>query len=219
MAKVSAPSSLTLASRSKLKTTGSNATRLGGFVPGVVYGHGQAPLAVTIATKILEDIVVAKAVSHVFDAQIDGAKDSVMIKSIERHPISRKALSVDFQRVGKNETVHRAVPVHAIGTSEGEKNEGGVRDVVLHEVTISGAADTLPDHVDIDVTKMHVGDHVSAAEVVLPKGVHMDTDGSAILVSVEASKTAQVVAEDEAAAPTPEPAVPVVGDEAASAAE
>ncbi len=223
MAKAVAPSSLVLEARTKIKTTGANATRLDGSIPGVVYGHGAAPLSVAIAAKVLEDIVLAKAVSHIFDATIDGASDSVMIRSIDRHPISRKALSVDFQRVGKNETIHRAVPVHAVGVSDGEKNAGGVKDVVMHEIEISGPANVLPDAVDVDVTALGVGGHITAGDVKLPKGVTLMTDASAILVSIEASKTAELVAEDEAAAaaaePTPEPVPEIVGESATDSAE
>ncbi len=214
MPKVAAPTSIVLTARTKRKTTGANATRQDGLVPGVVYGHGAAPLAIGVTAKTLEDIVITKSQAHIFDATIDGVADSVMIRSIERHPISRRALSVDFQRVGKHESIHRSVTVHTVGISSGEKKQGGVKDIVSHEVTLTGPADVLPDTLEVDITALNVGDHITAAQIKLPDGVHMDTDGATIIVAIEASKTADLVAGDEAAAAAAAPEAAPAADAA-----
>ncbi len=104
MAKKHTLTTLTLDAREGAGTTKSQALRKTGKVPGVVYGHGD-PTPVAVDAKQLAELLLSGNRSHIVEAMVAGKPDSVLIRKIEAHPLSRKPLSVDFQRVSQGEAI------------------------------------------------------------------------------------------------------------------
>jgi large subunit ribosomal protein L25 len=207
MAKTHELSTLTLETRTETGTTNAHQLRRAGKIPGVVYGHGKAT-PITIDVKQLSDLLLSGHRSHVLPAKIGGASDSVLLRRIETDPISRKPLSVDFQRITKNEAIFATVQVVTVGTPAGVKDQGGVLDVMLRTLEIKGPAQSLPDRLEIDVTELGVHQHVSAGQVTLPKGFTLITPPDTIVAAVEitraeAAEEGPTPAEAPAAAETP----------------
>ncbi|HYZ16868.1 MAG TPA: 50S ribosomal protein L25 [Candidatus Acidoferrum sp.] len=184
MSKNHSLSSLTLVARDHAGTTTAKALRKAGKVPGVVYGHGTStPIA--IDAKELAELLLSGSRSKVVEATIAGAKDSVLLRKIESDPISRRPLSVDFQRVSRDEAVFATVTVTTVGNPRGVRERSGILDVVTHTLEIKGPAQSLPDHLEVDVNDLDVHEHLTAGQVPLPKGFTLVTPPETTVVSVE----------------------------------
>jgi large subunit ribosomal protein L25 len=211
----STSNTLELATREKTGTTGSNNARRAGKVPGVLFGHGSAPLAVQADAKAFDALLHAGGKNHLLEITIDGSsKDTALVREVQRDPLTRRVLHADFQRVRANEEIAASLPLVTVGVPEGVKNGGGVMDVVVHTVDVLAPANALPDSLEADVTNLGIHGHLTAGELKLPANVKLDMDPHTILITVEASKTASDVAADETAAAEAAPAaeVPVVGE-------
>lgn len=207
---------LAITSREKTGSTSVAALRKTGFVPGVLFGHGSAPLAIALEAKAFDELLKAGGKNHLLELTIDGgARDTALVRDVQRDPLTRRVIHADLQRVNATEKITASLPLVTVGVPDGVKNSGGVMDVLVHTVDVTGPANGLPETIEADVTALKVGDHFYASDLKLPSGIKLDLDGHTILVSIEASKTE---AEASAAAPeTPAAAdVPVVGDDSAT---
>jgi large subunit ribosomal protein L25 len=196
--------SLTLEPRAGIGTTSSQRLRKTGKIPGVVYGHGEAtPIAVD--AKQLADLLLSGNKSKIVDATIGDKHDSVLLRRVEAHPISRRPLSVDFQRVSRDEAITSNVTVVTTGTAVGVRENGGVMDVISHTLEIKGPAQSIPDNLTIDVSGLDVHGHILASEVTLPPGFTLITPPETVVISVEITRA---LASEEAPAETAADATP-----------
>jgi large subunit ribosomal protein L25 len=208
--------SLAVTTREKTGTTAAHAIRHAGNVPGVLFGHGSAPIAIELNARAFDDLLHAGAKNALLEITIDGGKrDTALVREVQRDPITRRVIHADLQRVSATERISAELPLVAIGTPEGVRNGGGVMDVVLHTVAIAGPANELPEHIEHDVSSLGVGAHVTAADLKLPAGFTLDMDPHAMLISIEASRTESQAA---ASAPAADATVPTVGEANADAA-
>jgi len=187
MAKNHSISTLTLEPRTGVGTTAANALRRAGKIPGVVYGHGQAT-PISVDAKQLADLVLSGNKSRIVDATVGDKHDSVLLRRIEAHPISRKPLSVDFQRVSQDEAITATVTVVTVGTPVGVRDQGGVMDVIAHTLDIKGPARSIPDNVTVDVSELSVHEHVVASQIALPEGWTLLTSPDQTVISVEITR-------------------------------
>ena len=211
--------SLAATTRTKKGTTGSQAIRHAGKVPGVLFGHGTPPVAIELDAKALDELLHEGGKNALLDLSLDGGKrDTALIREVQRDPISRRVIHADFQRVSATEEISASLPLVTIGTADGVKNHGGVMDVVLHDVIVVGPANALPEQIEHDVAELAVGDHVVAGDLKLPAKIKLDMDPHTILISIEASKTEAEAAEVAPVAPE-EPEVPTVDETTAEEGE
>lgn len=199
MAKTHTVKVLELEPRTDIGTTGSQRVRHTGRVPGVVYGHGSST-PISVDARQLSDLLLSGAKSRIVEAKIGGKKDSVLLRRVEAHPLSRKPISVDFQRVSQNEAVTASVHIVTTGTAVGVREGGGVMDVVTHSLDVKGPAQSIPSELTVDVTELGVHQHVSAGDVKLPDGFTLLTPAETIVVSVEVTRSAVSETEEETAA-------------------
>jgi large subunit ribosomal protein L25 len=200
MAKRHSVPSLTLERREEAGTTAAHRLRRAGKVPGVVYGHG-APTPVAIEARHLAEFLLSGHKAHIVEARIAGARDSVLVRRVDSDPLTRRPLNVDFQRVTRDEEIFASVSVTPVGTARGVRESGAVLDVVTHQLEIKGPAHALPDTLTIDVSGLALHDHVTAAQVPLPKGFTTVTPPDTIVISVEISRAAVSVGVEEELAP------------------
>ncbi|HEV3089736.1 MAG TPA: 50S ribosomal protein L25 [Candidatus Elarobacter sp.] len=182
-------SSLTLEPRDAIGTTKAHALRRAGKIPGVVYGHGEST-PITVDAKELVELILSGHKSHIVEAKIGKKRDSVLLRRIDSDPITRKPLSVDFQRVKSGEAITASVQVAVTGTPVGVRDQGGVMDLVTHALDIKGPAQSIPDNLTVDVSELTVHSHVTAGQVTLPKGFTLLTPPETVVVSVEITRAA-----------------------------
>jgi large subunit ribosomal protein L25 len=205
MAKLQRVTTVTIETRAGIGTTGAKKVRRDGKVPGALYGHGGSQ-AIAVDMRTLADLISSGGASHVVDATIDGKHESVLLREVQRNPITHRPISADFQRVSQTEAITASIGIVTVGVAPGVKDEGGVMDVVTHAIDVKGPAGKLPEHFEIDVSALNVHDHVTAGDVKLPAGFTLLTPADTVIVAVEGSRTASEDAAITAAAPASAPA-------------
>ncbi len=204
---------LAVESRERVGTTSARALRRAGKVPGVLFGHGAPPRAIAIASKTLDELLHRGGKNHLLTIAIDGVTDTAMLRSVERDALSRALISVDLQRIGASETIVASLPVVAVGVSPGVRDLSGVLDVVARELEVSGPADRIPDHVDVDVSGLGIREHLTAGQITLPAGFTLVTPADTLVVTVEPPRTITETEETEAPSAAE---IPLVGEETES---
>jgi len=174
----------------KRAETGTNANRRlrsRGLIPAVVYGGGKDTVAIQVPRKTLVDLMKGSAGENaVFLLKLadSGQERHAMIRDMQIDPVSRLVTHIDFQRIVMTEKVRVQVPIELIGTAYGVKTEGGMLDFVHREVQVECLPGDIPKHVELDVTPLHVGQHVEAGALVLPAGVTLLDEPERVVVSL-----------------------------------
>jgi large subunit ribosomal protein L25 len=203
---------LKLELREKSGTIGARKTRGDGRIPGVIYGHGEAPLPIAIEAKALGELLHGPR-QNIIDVQIDGKTDTAMVRDVQLDPVTRRVLSVDLQRISRSDVIYAEVPIVTVGVAAGVKDQGGLMDLVTHEIEVRGPADKIPESIRVDVTELTIGDHIAANELVLGEGIRLITPPDTTIVAIEAPRAeeepvAAAAIEGAEAAATPAEATP-----------
>lgn len=173
-----------------------------GQVPAVIYGHGREPQALALNARDLDKLLGhIQAESTVIEVSVGGTTAKTLIREIQRHPIRRQILHVDFQALVAGEKVTVSIPIILNGIPEGVRLEGGVLDQTLRELEIEVDPSNIPDHVELDVTNMVIGDSLHVSDIVLPAGVDVQDDPE---TSVAVLAAPRAVIEETAVAETVE---------------
>ena len=184
-----ATANLTATPRTTKGKGAARSLRRSGSVPAVIYGHHREPQAVTIATRELERLLEHIAAgSTVIELDIAGKPSRTLIREIQRHPMKRQILHVDFQELVAGEKVTVQVPLVFVGTPAGVK-EGGILDQILHEVEIEVDPAQMPNHLDVDVSELIIGHSLHVSDLKLPEGVTILEDPESTLCVVSAPRT------------------------------
>jgi large subunit ribosomal protein L25 len=193
------PLNLTIETRRGTGSTSARKLRAAGKLPAVLYGHGETPEHIVLDARAFEDVLHSGGRTGMVTLHGDGKNATVLVREIQRNPVSRKILHADLLRVSATETVSATLPVVTIGIARGVKDFGGVMDVVVHDLEVEGPANQLPDHLEVDVNELGLHEHATAADVKLPPEFKMITPSDTIVVAIEPSKTAQLLEEAAAA--------------------
>jgi large subunit ribosomal protein L25 len=200
---------LAVEQRARLGTTGAQALRAAGKLPAVLYGHGVVPEHLAVDAHAFEELVHRAGRNAIITLTDGGRKrQTALVREIQRHPVSRRAVHADLQRVSADETIDARLAIVTVGVAEGVRNSGAVMDVITHELEVAGPANQIPEHLEVDVTPLGIHEHVTAGEIPLPAGFRLLTAPETIVVAIEASRTAREL--EEAAAPVEEVAEPEV---------
>ena len=156
-----------------------------GFVPGVVYQPGSPSLALSLPDRELRR-ALAEGRTAVIDLTIGGSgARPVLLKDWHLDPVRGNVLHVDFQEVDLTVEVEAPVGVVLVGVPAGVK-EGGVLDQPVREIVVRALPDTLPDHLEIDVSDLDIGSSTSVADITAPPGVTIVTEPEIVVASVVA---------------------------------
>jgi large subunit ribosomal protein L25 len=197
--------------RRNLGKNHSRRMRREGRVPANVYGMELKPFAVSVDPRRIEDVLrLESGRNTILTLAMSGAGQSreVMLREMQRDPVSEKLVHIDFVRVDPTKALHVAVPVRLLGTATGVKNEAGVLDFVHRQVEVSCLPVAIPEHLDVDISELHIGQHVSVKDLAAVANVEFLDDPETILAVVSAPRVEEVpaaAAEEEAeAAEAPE---------------
>jgi len=148
--------------------------RLANDVPAIIYGGGKAPESISIAHKdILKATSNEAFFAHIITLDVDGKKQQVVIKDLQRHPAKPRIMHADFQRVSATQTIHVKVPVHLINEDKckGVRLGGGSILKTMAELEIVCLPKDLPEYLEIDMANVGVGEAIHISQIALPKGV------------------------------------------------
>ncbi|MFD8753224.1 50S ribosomal protein L25/general stress protein Ctc [Kitasatospora sp. NPDC059577] len=166
--------------------------RRAGFVPGVVYGHGHAPVHLNLPGHDL--MMALKTPNALLVVPIEGKDEYVLPKAVQREAIKRSIEHVDLLLVKRGEKVTVEIPV----LTEGELAPGGnLLEHVLNALPIEAEATHLPESVTVSVEGLEAGASIHAKDIALPAGVTLAVEADAVVLQVIGAQAAPV--EDEAA--------------------
>jgi large subunit ribosomal protein L25 len=198
--------------REEFGNNASRRVRARGMVPAVVYGGGKETVPIQINRKTLLDMLKeADSENVIFLLKLAGKERHAMIRDLQIDPISRQIVHIDFQRVTMTEKVRVQVPVALSGTAYGVKTEGGMIDFVTREVHVECLPGDIPKQITLDVSELHIGQHVEAGQLSIPAGVTLLEDPHRVIIALSHAKVEEEAAEAPAeAVPAAEAAEPEV---------
>src|SRR2546430_6136487 len=187
---------------------GARSLRTQGQIPAVIYGHGREPQPLSLNARDLDKMLGhIQAESTVIEVSFGGTTSKTLIREIQRHPIKRQILHVDFQALVAGEKVTVSIPIVLTGIAEGVRLEGGVLDHTLRELEIEVDPSSIPDHVELDVTNMMIGDSLHVSDIKVPEGVEVLEDPETSVAVLAAPRAViEEVPAAEAAEEAPEAA-------------
>jgi large subunit ribosomal protein L25 len=160
-----------------------------GLIPAVIYGHGRDPQPLALNARDLDKMLShIQAESTVIEVTVGGHTAKTLIREIQRHPIKRQILHVDFQALVAGEKVIVSIPILLTGVPAGVRLDGGVLDQTLRELEIEVDPSDIPDRVELDVTEMVIGDSKHVSDLVLPPGVEVQNDPETSVAVVAAPR-------------------------------
>jgi large subunit ribosomal protein L25 len=156
-----------------------------GMVPGIVYQPGGPSLTLALPGRDLRK-ALNEGRTGVIDLVIgDEPARPVLVKDWQLHPVHLGVLHVDFQQVDLTQEVEAPVQITLTGNAVGVR-DGGVLDQPLREVVVSALPDSLPDHIEVDVSELTIGDAIAVGDIAAPEGVTIVTDPETVVASVVA---------------------------------
>jgi large subunit ribosomal protein L25 len=196
-----------------------------GMMPAIVYGGDREPVPISVDPKTLQTVLRSEAGSNaVFSLRLGGQEDrkrAVMIREIQRDPIDGDLIHADFVCIDMSQEITVKVPVRPVGTAVGVKSEGGLLDFVQREVELACLPGNIPGTIEVDVSELHIGEHIEVGQINLPENVRLVSEPGQTLVVIatpreEVAAEAAAPAEGEVAEEAAEPEVSKKGKEAAA---
>lgn len=173
--------------------------RAGTRIPGVIYGGDKPSIEVALDGRALMDIRRKAGVNAIVHLEVAGATETVIVKALQRHPVTDKLTHADFQRISLTQKIEAKVPIHIIGLASGVKNSGGVLQHELRELRVRALPTKIPQAFELDVTRLEINDHILVKEIAVPAEVEVLDKPEALVVHVSTIK--EEVVETVAAAP------------------
>jgi large subunit ribosomal protein L25 len=172
--------------RSKTGKGISRQLRNADMVPGVVYGKGMDPMAVSIKYRELHAAMAGEGGQNNLITLVGGGSlDQTMaiIVDLQRDALKGTYKHVDLHQINMTEKLRVTVPVILKGTAIGTK-EGGLLDLAHHELHVECLPNNIPDHIEIDITDLKVAHSIHVGELTLPEGVKVLDNPKIPVVSI-----------------------------------
>lgn len=185
----------------QLKTKGTiTEMRINGQIPAILYGPKREPLPLTVKNDDIKKVICTQAGMNILlDLTIDGADKVVArIRDYQADSIKRNLTHVDFQAIDLTKKMSVDVPLRIVGKSEGVK-QGGTLEQHRRTLSIRCLPTNMPEHIEIDVSSLMIGDSVHINDVKLPEGAECVHDNNYTLISILAPMKEEVAVAAEAA--------------------
>ncbi len=185
------------------KSSSRRLRRLNDLVPAIVYGGKNQPMSIQLAHKDLKRALEEEAFySSVISLEIDGKKEPVVLKALQRHPAKSVVLHADFLRASAGSVLKVNVPLHFINetTCKAVKQEGGVVHHDAVEIEVACAPKDLPEYIEVDLAEAEMDQVIHMSDLKIPKGVTFValSHGSDLpIASIHKSKGASVDNDDD----------------------
>ena len=195
--------------------------RVTGKIPAVVYGAGQASVAVTVDPRVAIKILHSDSGHNtIFDLEVTGTPVvKAMIVDWQNEPIKGALLHVDLKRIAMDKAMRVSVPIQLTGVPVGVKAQGGILEHVLREVEIECLPGDIPGHLDVDVSALEIHGVIHVSDLPHSGSIKFLGDEDATVAHITAVKEEVVETPDEAAAAAATPAEPEVAKKGKQDAE
>lgn len=176
--------------RTEFGKGGARRTRRAGNVPAVLYGHGTPPRHISLPARAVWMAMRTDAGANVLlDLDIEGGSELALAKAIQRDPLKGVIEHMDLILVRRGEKVVVEVAVALTG----EAVPDALVDQQLTTLSVEAEATHIPQHFEVDISGLQVGDSITAAQVSLPEGTVLHSDPESVVVHLLAAPTAEQV--------------------------
>src|SRR5919106_1172759 len=142
-----------------------------GKVPAIVYGLGTDATPVAVPDRDLQHILHGPGGANtLINLDVSGKSELVLARQIQRHPVRHNLLHVDLIRVSRDVAIAAEVPIHLIGEPTGVR-DGGILEQVTFTLSVEAKPADVPRAIEVDISALGIGDHLSVSDLVLPRGV------------------------------------------------
>ncbi len=179
-------------------------------IPGVIYGGKKPSVEVALSEKELMAARKRGGANAILHLQLGEKTETVIIKELQRHPVTDRPVHADFQRISLTEKIISKVPLRIVGEAPGVKNTGGLLQHELRELRVRGLPALIPQSIAVDVSRLEINDHILVKDLKIGEGLEILDEAGHMVVHV-------TIVKEEVAEVAPA-AVPVEGAAAAGAA-
>ncbi|WP_319478773.1 50S ribosomal protein L25/general stress protein Ctc [uncultured Draconibacterium sp.] len=158
--------------------------------PAVLYG-GVEPIHFSVSFAELRQLVYTPSV-YLIDLDLEGKVYKAIMQDIQWHPVDEVVLHVDFLQIRDDKPVKINIPVKVDGFAKGIK-KGGKLNTTLRRLSVRALATNLPDTIDVDVTKLDIGQSIKVADLDIP-GIELLDPKSNVIVGVSITRAARSAA-------------------------
>ncbi len=147
-----------------------------GRVPAILYGAGKEPVPLSVNhNELLRHLENEAFYSHILTIDVGGKKEQAVLKDLQRHPAKPFILHLDLMRVSAGEKIRVNVPLHFVGedVAPGVKIGGGIVNHAITEVEISCLPKDLPEYIEVDLSRLELGESLHLSDLQLPPGVEL----------------------------------------------
>jgi large subunit ribosomal protein L25 len=183
------------------------ATRRAGRIPGIVYGGGRDPVAISLDPREFSRVLARRSFfATLVDLAVDGTVERTLPREVQYHPATDKPLHVDFMRVSPTSRVSVTVPVAFVDQEQSiGLRRGGILNIVRHGIDLVCPVDGIPDHITVSLGGLDIGDSVHISAVSVPEGCAPTITGRDFTIaSIAASSAVREEAATTAATPAAE---------------
>lgn len=172
-------------------TRGARRARQAGWVPANLYGHGEPNVNFQVEEVTLRRLV--QEGHHMMTLDLGGKQEDGLLKELQFDTYGDIIVHADFARVSLEDVIEVNIPVVLEGLAKGVA-QGGVLDILHHEVALRGKARDIPEHITIQVDDLELGQAVRARQLMLPAGVEplLDPEDPIVIVHVQRTEAAPV---------------------------
>jgi len=183
------------------RPTGSPASRrlrATGKIPAVLYGRGAEPAPISVDWRDLRSALTTdKGLNALLTLKIGSKRTKAIVKEMQRHPVRRDVLHIDFLAVDVDKPITTDVPLLLEGEAEKVIREQGVVEQILNVLIVTAKPDAIPGHIAVDVSDLEIGQHISVGDLQLPEDVTTEIDPDETIVTAKLTSLALAEEEEE----------------------
>ncbi|HTO00478.1 MAG TPA: 50S ribosomal protein L25 [Microthrixaceae bacterium] len=184
---------LTAAVGRKTGTSDSRRARLENNVPGVVYGAGKPSLSISLVRSELRRAMTTGAGSNALvTLTVDGETDQVLVREVQRHPVRRDVIHIDFMRINPTKPVELEVPIILVGEPKQVTVNGGMTEQRLNKLKVRVRPDAIPNSIEVDISGMTLDRSLLVKDLNLPEGSVCLSKPQQAVVTAELTRAAVV---------------------------
>lgn len=184
--------------RSNFGKNASRKLRREGKIPAILYSGGEPGIPLALEKKDIFEILRSETGENtLFKTSFDSESRDTMIKEVQIDPVSDEILHVDLIQIAMDKTVRVSVPMLITGEAVGVKTEGGFVDVITREVEVECLPQSIPEHIGVDISDLHLHQSIKVEEIIPPPDVEIVSDPQAVVVLIEAPTKEEEVVEVE----------------------
>lgn len=180
--------SLNATNRAERGKNASRRLRAANLVPVTVYGGGQESTSATVAKREFASLIRHHGRNVIFTLDVEGAATPVKIADVQIDPIKGFLVHADLMRISLTEKAKFDVPIKIVGEADGVKNFGGILDVPTHSLEIRCLPTDIPSVIEVDVTQLGLGAHLSVKDLKLGDKIELLDDPEKVLATVVSTK-------------------------------